>query len=365
MTMPGVESVHDAADPTELARWLLRAVDVLAARWPEDGYPGIDQRQAVALAMAARSFVIRTLEGTTVEPSELPMGMLAWVVLDHLEDAWFRVADQSPEVTIAQTADVARAISRLRAAAQRDASQQFGRRLGGGDALQLVVELAHDLRSPLGSVMFLSDHLRSGGAGPVTPQQARQLALIYSATFALSGVVNDVVEFARGGSRLLEPAPVPFDLGEVVRRVHDLVRPAAEEKGLTLATPDEYPGARFGHPVALERVLLNLMSNAVKFTEQGGVSIEIQAVSPRDIRCTVRDTGRGIQETDLRMLRQPFRPFGERSGSGFSAAGLGLAMCHRLLGFMGSALQVESTPGLGTAFWFEVSMPTTADALGQ
>src|SRR4029078_10289607 len=102
----------------------------------------------------------------------------------------------------------------------------FADRLTGPDGLELVVELAHDLRSPLTSILFLGETMKRGRSGPVTPRQERQLGLIYSAAFGLSSVASDVIELARGGDRLGDPAPL------------SLSDPATPEWARVTVTPD-------------------------------------------------------------------------------------------------------------------------------
>src|SRR5256886_8691470 len=145
--------------------------------------------------------------------------------------------------------------------------------LAGPNGLELVVEMAHDLRSPLTSILFLAESLRSGQSSPISDTQRRQLGLIYSAALCLCTAANDVLELARGGDRLADREPRPFSIVEVFKSVRDMVQPIAEEKGLPLHLKPARPDWRLGHARALSRVLLNLTTNALKFTEQGFVEL--------------------------------------------------------------------------------------------
>src|SRR6185437_4351160 len=95
-------------------------------------------------------------------------------------------------------------------------AERFARRLAGPDALELIIEVAHDMRSPLGSILFLAERLRSMQSGPLTPVQERQIGLIYSAAFGLSALAGDVIELARGGEGLVHQRPVPFSVADVM-----------------------------------------------------------------------------------------------------------------------------------------------------
>ena len=224
---------------------------------------------------------------------------------------------------------------------------------GGAD---LVVEVAHDMRSPLTSILFLVETIRKGHSGPVNPVQERQLALVYSAAFGLSSIASDVIELARGSERLLERTPIPFSVGEVFQSVYDILRPMADEKGLTIRLASPVSDFRMGYPSALCRVLLNLATNAVKFTSAGVVDISAQQQSATRVEFSVRDTGPGIPAEVMGELFEPFRRR-EAGTQSFSSAGLGLAICSRLVSRMDGELRVESSPASGTRFSFELDLP--------
>src|SRR5690606_22015825 len=105
---------------------------------------------------------------------------------------------------------IVRAIEHIQDELDRDAAHRFAARLSGYDAQQLVVEMAHDMRSPLGSILILAERLRAGAGGEVPAIHQRQLGLIYSAAFGLSALAGDVIELARGGTTLMDQQPIPF-----------------------------------------------------------------------------------------------------------------------------------------------------------
>jgi signal transduction histidine kinase len=246
----------------------------------------------------------------------------------------------------------------VRAAIDPQWSEFFSSRLSGPGALELIVEVAHDLRSPLTSVLFLAETLQRGQSGAVNDVQHRQLGLIYSAALGLSAVTSDIIELARGGDRLLDPHPSPFSITEILESVRDIVHPIAEEKGLGIRLTPPESDKRLGFPLALSRVLLNLTTNALKFTDEGYVEISCRTEPPGSVEFSVRDTGRGIAPDALDTLYSPFRRTAARSGGYcFSGTGLGLAICRRLVEAMGATLGVETRPDWGTRFHFTLDLP--------
>lgn len=257
-----------------------------------------------------------------------------------------------------ETLDLLRGLEEVRAAIEPNWGQFFASRLAGPGGLELVVELAHDLRSPLTSILFLAETLQRGQSGDVNEVQRRQLRLIYSAALGLSTLASDALELAREGDRLVDQESAPFSVTEIFNSVRDIVRPMAEEKGLSIRLLPPDTDHRLGHPIALSRVLLNLTTNALKFTEEGFVELVAQARGLGGLEFSVRDTGHGINAEALPSLYQPFRRSrSHRGGYCFSGTGLGLAICRRLVEAMGGELEVESRPSWGTRFHFALELP--------
>ena len=255
------------------------------------------------------------------------------------------------------------ALEQVRQAIDRNEAHQFESHLNGVQGLELLVEVIHDLRSPLTSILFLAETLQRGQSGDVNPVQHRQLGLIYSAALGLSSVVSDAVELARGGEELADREVTPFSIAELFESIQGIVRPLAEEKGLALRFRGPEVDRRLGHPVALSRVLLNLTTNSIKFTEQGFVEIAGEDRPGGRAVFSVQDTGPGVNPEALSSLFQPFRRAPGRGGYCFSGTGLGLAICRKLVEAQGSTLRLETRPGWGTRFFFELELPAHAPAL--
>jgi len=252
-----------------------------------------------------------------------------------------------------------RAIDRVHGGTKPSAGDDFASRLRGPDSLDLLVEVAHDLRSPLTSILFLAETLRAGQSGDITDLQRRQLGLIYSAALGLSALTSDVTELARGGDELLEEEPTPLSVQEIFRSVRDIVLPMAEEKRLTIRLVPPAADNRLGHALAVSRVLLNLTTNALKFTEKGFVELVGKELGSSVVEFSVRDTGRGIRPEVFDSLYLPFRRTRGGRSYAFSGTGLGLAICRRLVKALGSRLEVETRAGWGTRFFFAVALPPT------
>jgi signal transduction histidine kinase len=288
----------------------------------------------------------------------LPRNHLARRILQALRTAFLaqlEAAEEPPD-----GADLLRTLQAFEVVGrglEGDWKHRFTDRLSGPDGLELVVEVAHDLRSPLTSILFLAETLRRGRSGPLTPLQERQIGLIYAAAFGLTSVASDVIELARGGERQLETDPLPFSVSDILESVRDIVQPIAEEKGLEVKLSGPTDGLRIGYPVALSRVLLNLTTNALKFTDQGNVQVTAVESSPTTVEFSVRDTGRGIPPQAMAMLFEPFRRRQKERDYAFSGSGLGLSICRKLVEAMRSDLKVETAPGAGTRFYFTLDLP--------
>ena len=252
---------------------------------------------------------------------------------------------------------VLRGMETVQSVLDRDCAQRFVNRLSGADALDLIVEVSHDMRSPLASILFLVETLRNGHSGAISPVQERQLGLVYSAAFGLSSLASDVIELARGGDRLVDLHPIPFSVAETFVSVRDIVQPMAEEKGLLVRIQPPDSDFRIGHPAGLNRVLLNLTTNALKFTSTGFVEVIGKQLSRTRVEFSVRDTGRGIPPAVMSTLFDAFRRRQKAGEYTFSSAGLGLSICRKLVEVMGGELHVETAPDAGTRFFFELDLP--------
>lgn len=321
------------------------------------------QPEEVARAAAALTEEIRAIvSGGTGAVTPLPPSALARRVLTLLRSRFL----EAGSVEGGPSPDLFRVLLAMEQVQERLAptwDQRFSDRLSGPDGLELVVEVAHDLRSPLTSILFLAETLLRGRSGPVTALQERQLGLIYSAAFGLSSVASDVVELVRGRDRMADLEPMPFSVSDIFESVRDIVRPIAEEKGLEVRLTHPERPFRVGHPVALNRVLLNLVTNALKFTDEGSVELSAVAMDGDLVEFSVRDTGRGIPPQAMALLFEPFRRRQRDGEYAFSGSGLGLSICRKFVEAMGSRLEVSTSLGAGTRFAFQLRLPGTGEVV--
>ena len=312
-------------------------------------------RATAALASEIRALAAGEPVLDTIQPSPLARRLLAILRARFIELA----VESPPDSSV--LLPVLSAIEQVDNRLAPNWSQRFADRMSGPDGLELVVEVAHDLRSPLTSILFLAETLLRGRSGPVTALQERQLGLIYSAAFGLSSVASDVVELVRGRDRISELEPMPFSTADILESVRDIVRPIAEEKGLEVRLVHLSQPFRIGHPVALNRVLLNLVTNALKFTDDGVVELEASEDATGQVTFSVRDTGRGIPPQAMALLYEPFRRRQREGEYAFSGSGLGLSICRRFVESMGSRLGVTTELGKGTCFSFSLVLPAAFD----
>ncbi len=348
-----------AVDEIRMATWraLTGAAADVASSWtlgPHATSSPIDMRSAVgALADAVR----RAATGGSPEVRGLPPFVPSRRILERLRRSFLEHAE-APDVRddAGDVVAIIRALERVQEALDLDAAHRFSSRLTGQDAQQLVVEMAHDMRSPLGSILILAERLRAGAGGELSPIQQRQLGLVYSAAFGLSSLAGDVIELARGGTTLVDTDPIPFSVSDVLQSILDILRPMAEEKRLEMKASGPSADVRVGHPSALNRVLLNLATNAIKFTNTGSVTVSTRELDRSRIEFSVQDTGRGIPEHVMGSLFEAFRQRQTPGDYAFSSAGLGLSICQKLVRAMGGELHVTTELERGTRFYFTLDL---------
>ncbi len=274
-------------------------------------------------------------------------------LLRHLAETVPAAASRDPQLA-SDAITLLVAIEEVMRRGERSSVGRFVARLSGPESVNAIVEIAHDIRSPMSSILFLVDTIRRGKSGAISPIQERQLGLVYGAALGLSTLSSDLIDAVRG-ERLVDGRAVPFSITEVILGVCAIVEPIGEEKGLPLKVDVPKVDGRVGYPSALHRVLLNLTSNALRYTDAGFVSIGCADRGETETEFWVQDTGRGIPDNVLTMLFDGFRatPVGVR----FSSAGLGLAISRTLLEAMGGTLRVETSPERGTRFSFVLDLP--------
>lgn len=360
MTAPPASRRHRVRSATEifdgaLRRLLESLADVLSQ-------PELSARDAEAYLASLADAVRDRIERRDASPVDPALG--AHPLFDPmLAGIFHELMRPDPDAESAYaTVQVLHAMASLRAdvGATRPVIGQLEdlrSRLSAPDAFELLIEVAHDFRSPLTSILFLAETLRDGNSGDVNELQRTQLGLVYSAAFGLASVASDVMDLARREENLIGVDTEPYALAEVFDNVQRLVNPIVEEKGLELRIVAPALTQAHGHPHALSRVLLNLTTNALKFTDEGFVEVGVVPLHRARLQFYVQDTGRGIPAERRADLFQPFKKrLGQAHGGHFfSGSGIGLSIARRLVVAMGSELELESSDERGTRFSFVVS----------
>jgi signal transduction histidine kinase len=357
----GSPADSDAPVAGVTSRVITAATRRVARRWRDEAESGGPDSETIAGLLAALALAADQRHPgfvTDLQPRPSPsLGhRLADMLCTELVRGWTESPGETPPAVMLATLS---ALEHVRNALEAKRAQQPPQP-SLPDGLDLLVEIGHDLRSPLTSIMFLAETLQRGTSGVVNDVQYRQLGLVYSAALGLSALVSDALEFARGGDELSDTDLTPFSVAGLLLSVQDMVRPIAEEKGLEIIVEPPHVDDRLGYPTALSRALLNLTTNALKFTERGSVTVSCDPRAQWRMEFSVRDTGPGINPEALTSLFQPFRRARGRPGYCFSGTGLGLAITRKLVRAMGGELRFETEPGRGTRFFFEIDLPSAA-----
>ncbi|MBK6554715.1 MAG: response regulator [Rhodocyclaceae bacterium] len=228
---------------------------------------------------------------------------------------------------------------------------------------EFVSRMSHELRTPLNAIIGFADLLE---AEPLSPSHRNYVSLINSSGRHLMELINAVLDLAKieAGGLVLEE--ISFDFAAAIDDVKAIVGERAAGKNLEfVATVSPVlPRRVMGDPTRLRQVLINLLVNAVKFTEQGTVSLRA-APDGGDIQFAVRDSGIGMDEQACRRLFQPFSQGDESITRRYGGTGLGLVISKELIEAMGGDIEVESAPGAGTCFWFRLPLKPAPDVPGM
>jgi PAS domain S-box-containing protein len=262
------------------------------------------------------------------------------------------LVDDSPDQGVAFVLDLT---ERKRAETEREA------RLAAQAANQaksaFLANMSHEIRTPMNAILGMSHLALQSG---LTARQQNYVQKVHASAESLLGIINDILDFSKIEAGKLDIESIPFELGDAVENKVSVLSMKAEEKGLELLLdmPTQTLTTLVGDPSRLGQVLLNLGNNAVKFTDVGEVVLTVQVIeqdtTSARLRFEVRDSGIGMDLEQQQRLFQPFTQADASTSRRYGGTGLGLAISRHLVHLMGGELAVESAPGRGSCFHFEL-----------
>jgi len=228
-----------------------------------------------------------------------------------------------------------------------------------------LATMSHEIRTPMNGVLGMLEVLERT---TLDIEQRKVLGVIRESASALLTIIDDILDFSKIEAGRLDIEAVPVSVRDLTEGVADLLATRARDKRLDLVTDVDLggdidgEGTRVGDPVRLRQILLNLVGNAVKFTERGFVAVVVRpGAGPDSVRFEVRDSGIGLSDEQKARLFQPFTQADASTTRRFGGSGLGLSICRRLVDMMGGTIGVHDTPGGGSTFRVEVPLPRAAE----
>ncbi len=221
---------------------------------------------------------------------------------------------------------------------------------------EFLATMSHELRTPLNSIIGFTGIILKGIAGEINEEQRKQLSMVYGSAKHLLSLINDILDLSRIESGRMEIAVENFHIEEIVSQVEQLLSPMVTQKGLQFITEiqDGIPELRSDRKKIFQ-ILLNLVNNSVKFTNEGEIKIKCRA-EDNNLFVTISDTGIGIKEENMAYLFEAFRQIDGTAQRRYQGAGLGLYLCKKLVSLLGGEIWAQSEYGKGSRFMFKLPL---------
>ncbi|MBE9504961.1 MAG: HAMP domain-containing protein [Proteobacteria bacterium] len=225
-----------------------------------------------------------------------------------------------------------------------------------------IANISHELRTPLNAIIGFSEVLLSGIEGELSKDQKKDISYINKGGRHLLDLINNILDFEKAEAGKIEMEIISFGLKYIIDDLHDIMAPGAREKGIEfyINYPNDFDEYVEGDPVRIQQVLTNLIGNAVKFTNNGHITVNIEKIcesaNKRALKISIEDTGIGIRQDKLAHIFDKFAQADTSTTRQYGGTGLGLAISRQLVELMGGEIGVESEEGAGSTFWFTIPL---------